>query len=141
MLPMFPITSPVLPINRLDTLFDRMFDPGGSFLGQGWTGAPIAMWEDDDKLHIEVELPGMTDKDVEVTIDNRTLYLRGERKAEEGRRYLVNNRGFGKFEQVLNLPESVDPSNVQADLKDGILRIDLPKSPEARPHKIAINAN
>lgn len=141
MLPVFSGTAPVLPMNRLDTLFDRMFDTGGPYMGQGWSGAAVAMWEDDDQIHIEAELPGMTDKDVDVTIDNRTLYLRGERKPEEGRRYLVNNRAFGRFEQVITLPEAVDADKVQAELQDGILRIALPKSPEARPRKIAINAS
>jgi len=132
---------PVLPINRLDTLFDRMLDAGNALPGRGWSGLPLAMWDDDDQIHIEAELPGLAESDVEVTIHNRTLYLRGERKAEEGRRYLINARAFGRFEQVLTLPEAVDSDKVQANMKDGILRIDLPKSPEAKPRKIAISAS
>jgi len=132
---------PVLPNNRLETIFDRMLDAGAPLAGRGWSGLPLAMWDDDEQIHIEAELPGMAEGDVEVTIHNRTLYLRGERKAEEGRRYLVNARVFGKFEQVMTLPEAVDTEKVQANLKDGILRIDLPKRPESKPRKIAVSAS
>ena len=66
------------------------------------------------------------------------LFIKGERKPEEGRRYLYNGRPYGRFERVVTLPEAVTTDGVQAELKDGVLRIELPKSPEARPRKIAL---
>jgi len=141
MLPVFPNATAVTPTNRLDSLFDRVFDTGNAFMNQGWSAIPMAMWEDEDQIHVEAELPGMSESDVEITIHNRTLYLRGERKAEEGRKYLVNGRAFGKFEQAITLSATVDVDNVRAELKDGVLRIDLPRSPESKPRKIALNAS
>jgi len=129
------------PINRLDSVFDRVFGEDGGFLAQAWSGMPVAMWEDDDHLFIEAELPGVSDQDVDITIHNGMLSIRGERKPEEGRRYLYNGRSYGRFERVMTLPEAVQGDDVQATLKDGILSLTLPKSPEAKPKKITLRAS
>ena len=128
------------PINRLDSLFDRVFGDDGAFLGQAWSGMPVAMWQDDDHFYVEVELPGVSDQDVDITVHNGTLSIRGERKPQEGRRYLYNGRSYGRFERVITLPEAVNTDEVQATLKDGILSLTLPKSPEAKPRKITLQA-
>ncbi len=134
--------SPVAtgPINRLDSLFDRVFGDDGAFLGQAWSGMPLAMWQDDDHFYVEVELPGVSDQDVEITVHHGTLSIRGERKPAEGRRYLYNGRSYGRFERVITLPEAVRCDDVRATLKDGILSLTLPKSPEAKPRKITLQA-
>jgi len=131
------------PINRLDSLFDRFFGDDIGFMGQAgaWSGAPVAMWEDDDHLFVEAELPGVAEQDVEITVHNGMLFIRGERTPVEGRRYLYNGRSFGRFERVVTLPEAVDTEGVQATLSDGVLRVELPKSPEARPRRIAIKTS
>jgi len=126
------------PINRLDSLFESFFGDEGGFLGQAWTGAPLAMWEDEDRICIEAELPGVADEDLDITVHNGMLFIRGERKPEEGRRYLYNGRTYGRFERVVTLPEAVETDDVQATMKDGVLRIELPKSPEAKPRKITL---
>jgi HSP20 family protein len=128
------------PINRLDALFDRFFGDDG-ILAQGWAGVPVSIWEDDDRIYVEAELPGVTDKDVEVTVHNGLLFIRGERKPEEGRKYLYNGRYHGRFERVITLPEAVDSDDVQARLMDGVLSIALPKSPQAKPKKIALKTS
>jgi len=99
------------------------------------------MWEDENHFFIEAELPGMADKDVDLTVYNGMLTIRGERKLEEGRRYLFNGRPYGWFEQVIALPEDANTDEVQATMKDGVLRIDLPKRPEARPRKIELKTS
>jgi len=129
------------PINRLDSLFDRVFGDDGGIMGQAWSGAPVAMWEDDDHIGIEAELPGVAETDLDITVHNGLLFIRGERKPEEGRRYLYNGRSYGRFERVITLPESVNADGVQATLTDGVLRVDLPKSPEAKPKKITVKTS
>src|SRR4051794_2266690 len=133
-----PVEAPVAmgPMNRIDSLFDRFFGDDGGFLGRAWSGAPVAMWEDDDSFHVEAEMPGVAGEDVEVTVHNGTLFIRGGRKPEEGRRYVFNGRSYGRFEQAVMLPGAVKTDDVQATLTNGVLFIDLPKSPEARPKKI-----
>jgi HSP20 family protein len=69
------------------------------------------------------------------------LFIRGERKPEEGRQYLYNGRVWGQFERVITLPEAVDADNVEAELTDGILRVALPKRPEAKPKTIMLKTS
>jgi len=129
------------PVNPLDTFFDRFLGGDGGSLNRGWDGGmPVAMWDDEDHFFIEAELPGVREEDVEVTVHNSMLFIRGERRPEEGRRYLFNGRSFGRFERVMTLPEAVKTDDVQATLKDGILFLSLPKSPEAKPKKITLQA-
>ena len=133
------------PVARLrgevDTLFDRFFGGDGGSLTQAWGGVPVAMWEDDDHIYIEAELPGVTEKDIDVTVHNGLLFIRGERRPVEGRTYLYNGRAYGRFERVISLPEAVDTEHVQARLADGLLLIELTKSPEAKPKKIAVRTS
>src|SRR4028119_741413 len=90
------------PVNRLDTWFDRFLgDDGGSLRNRAWTGMPVSLWDDEDHFFIEAELPGVMDNDVDITVHNGMLFIRGERKPAEGRRYLFNARSFGRFEQVI----------------------------------------
>ncbi len=133
------------PVARLrgevDTLFDRFFGGDGGSLAPAWAGVPVAMWEDDDRIHIEAELPGVADKDVDVTVHNGLLFIRAERRPVEGRNYLYNGRAYGRFERVITLPEAVDTEGVQARLADGLLFIGLTKSPEAKPKKITVQTS
>jgi HSP20 family protein len=125
------------PINRLDSIFDRVFSEAAPAT-HAWGGMPMAMWEDEDHLYVEAELPGLADGDVDVTIHRGTLFIRGERKAPEGRRAIYDGRSYGRFERTIDLPEAVDPTNIEATMKDGVLSIRLPKSPEAKPRKIQV---
>jgi HSP20 family protein len=106
---------------------------------RGWA-APVAIWQDDDHVFVEAELPGLSDGDIEVTVHNEMLYIRGERKPEEGRRYLYNGRRYGRLEHAFTLPAAVDASGVRANLTAGVLHIALPKRQEAKPRRIAIDA-
>ena len=90
------------PINRLASLFDRVFGDDGGFLSQAWPTLPLAMWEDDDHIYIEADVPGVSENDVEVTFQNGMLFIRGERRPQEGRRYLYNGQSFGRFERVVS---------------------------------------
>ena len=125
------------PTNRLDSIFEKFRDDG-RFMGPSWSSAPVAMWEDDDHIFIEAELPGVADEDVDVTVHNGRLFIRGELRPDEGRQYLYNGRSFGRFERMITLPEAVNAYEVEGTLRDGVLRVDLPKRPEAKPKKIAL---
>lgn len=129
------------PTNRVDALFNRAFGEDGSPANPAWPVAPVAIWEDEDHVWVEAEVPGVAEADVDITVHKETLTIRAERKPEEGRRYLYNNRSYGRSERVITLPEAISVEGVQATLKDGILRVELPKSPEARPRKIGVKAN
>jgi len=133
-----PLTA--APVNRMDSFFDRVLGDFGA-TGQPWSSVPVAMWEDEERISIEAEMPGVMEQDVDVTVHNGMLFIRGERKPEEGRRYLYNGRSYGRFERAITLPVAVDVDDVHATLVNGVLRVDLPKSPEAKPKKITLRAD
>ena len=138
-----PTSSPFVtsPINRLESLFDRVFGDDGGFVSQAWPRLPVAMWEDDDHIYIEADLPGVAENDVDVTVHNGMLFIRGERKTQEGRRYLYNDQWVGRFERVITLPQAVNTDDVQATLTNGLLCVTLPKSPEAKARKITLKTS
>jgi HSP20 family protein len=131
------------PTNRLEGLFDRFFDD--AFFGLAPRAAeavmPVSLWHDEDHIYVEADLPGMTEQDVEVTVHKGVLYIRGERKPEQGRQYLYNGRTWGRFERAITLPDEVSADGVQAELSQGVLRLTLSKSPEAKPRKIALKSS
>jgi HSP20 family protein len=142
MLPVRQFRSEMAPlagasINRLDSFFDRVFGEDNLY-ARAWDGMPVAVWEDEDLIHVEAELPGMSEQDLDITVHKGMLFIRGERKPQEGRTYLVNGRFYGRFERAIALPEAVNTDGVKASLSCGVLTVTLPKSPEARPRKIAL---
>ena|SRR5690349_1033259 len=131
------------PMNRLEGLFDRLFDDAvfGFNFRTDEPGVPVSLWQDEDHIYVEADLPGMADEDVEVTVHNGVLYIRGERKPEEGRQYLFNGRTWGRFERAITLPDAVDTEAVQAELTRGVLRVSMPKRPETKPRKITLKSS
>ena len=127
------------PVNRLSTLFDRFFEDTFTPLAvdPAWGNFPMSMWEDGDSIHFEFDAPGVTDKDVELTIHDGELIVRGERKAEE-KQGGYDTRTYGRFERRVTLPSAVDAEKVEAKLANGVLSVTCPKSEAAKPRKIAI---
>ena len=129
----------------MDSWFDRVFGENGESFRQATTTSAsnfaVSVWGDENHLHVEAELPGVSDKDVDITVHDGVLNIRAERRPDEGRTYLYNGRSFGRFERSIVLPEAVDAENVEASLSNGVLRIDLPKHPEARPKKITLKTS
>jgi HSP20 family protein len=127
----------------LDVVFDRFFGDDGTWLRSTPTKdvVPMSFWEDDDHVYFEAELPGVAEKDLEITVHKGVLTVKGESRVEEGREYLYNSRRFGSFERSVTLPEAVDSEQVDATLSGGILRIRLSKLPQARPRRIELKTS
>lgn len=105
----------------------------------------IDMTEDDKAITVSAELPGMTEKDIEVSLTREALTIRGEKKDEKERlkdNCLYMERSFGSFTRTVRLPREIDSDKVQARFEKGILKITLPKTGEARKEarKIAVTA-
>jgi HSP20 family protein len=140
--------SPISSFRReMDRLFDDFFrtpalsrfgDVG--MLSSSWPS--IDVQDKDNELVVTAEVPGMTDKDIELFVDNGMLTIRGEKKGEKNERG-YSERWFGHFERQIPLPSSVDENRCKADFHDGLLTIHLPKSREAEESrkKIPINAD
>ena len=91
--------------------------------------------EDDKAFHIQVELPGMDKDDVDITLSNGVLTIRGEKKREDeekGKDFYRKERSYGAFRRSLPVPAEVDDSKIDASFRKGVLYIELPKSEEAR---------
>ena len=102
---------------------------------------PVDVRESKDALEITVELPGLEPKDVEVSVENGVLTLKGSRsfeKAPEGETYHRVERAYGSFERSFSLPTNVDPEKVRAAYRHGVLHLTLPKREEAKPRSISI---
>ncbi|MEZ2146095.1 Hsp20/alpha crystallin family protein [Bradyrhizobium sp. DN5] len=141
--------DPFMTLHReMNRLFDDMFrgfgGPGLSPLMEGRFGWPKIELSDTDKtLTISAELPGMTEKDVQIEIARGVLTIRGEKKDErkhEGKYF--TERYYGAFERQIPL-EDVDEDKAEASFKDGVLTVSLPKSEKAREgvKRIAINTH
>jgi HSP20 family protein len=102
---------------------------------------PFSMWEDESQIHIEVDLPGVELKDLEVSIVGGLLTIKAERRVEEGRKFQYNGRRFGRFERSLELPESADAEAVDAHLTGGVLHLSVPKRPEAKVTTVNVRNN
>jgi len=124
---------------------NRIFDRWGN-QAFGLVKSPaINLWEEDEALWLEAELPGLELNDLEIFVTGHNqLTLKGERKPpllekEKGVQHR-QERGFGKFTRTVTLPFAVDENNVEARFENGILRVRLPKHETAKPRKIAIKA-
>jgi len=103
----------------------------------------LNMEEDAENLYLTAELPGLSGQDLELSVEGDSLTLRGERKipeAGEKVNYHRREREAGVFRRVVALPVKVDAEKVEAEMKNGILRVTLPKAPEAKPKQIAVRS-
>ena len=129
--------------NRLfNESFSRLFgDEEGT--PRAWTPA-VDIFESDNNIVLKAELPGVDPKDVEVRVEDSTLYLKGERKFEKEVKednYHRIERSYGSFARSFSLPATIDSEKVQAEYKDGLLTLTIPKREEARPKTIKINVS
>ena len=124
---------------------DRLFD---AFFGQPERGGrrwvpPMDLVEAGDHFVLKADLPGLREEDVNLEVQDGTLTISGERKAEheasESGWYRIE-RSFGSFTRSLTLPERVDASAISAEFKDGVLEVRIPKPEEHKPQRIAIGS-
>lgn len=126
----------------LNELFGRAFGQGEAARGASW--APVLdVFEDKDRFVIKVELPGLGPDDVDISVEEGTLTVSGERRfyqeMEEGGFHRIERR-FGTFARSLNLPSTADPDRIEASFDAGVLTITVPKKEEAKPRKIQVKA-
>ena len=102
----------------------------------------VDVYEDEHKVTLKIEVPGIDEKDIDVRVENNTLTVHGERKIEKEEKeenYRRVERQYGSFTRTFNLPSTVDHENVQADYDKGVLKVKLAKKAEAKPKQIKIN--
>ena len=104
---------------------------------------PVDIRISDDEYMVEAFLPGVTTDDLDIQIESNVVTIKGELKIErnEDDRYLLRERPSGMFQRSIELPDDVDADKVEAELKNGVLTLRLPKSELAKPRKIKISNN
>lgn len=129
-------------INRLSRLFDEspFFTSGESM----WS-PPVSISETNEDIILTAEVPGLTEDDIGVELENNVLTISGEkteeRTEEEGsdRRYHLWERSYGSFRRSFTLPTTVESENVEASFENGVLRVRLPKATESKGRRIEIS--
>ena len=124
---------------NLNDELERLFETAP----QAWAPA-LDVQEDKDQYTLNLDLPGFKREDINVHLEDGTLVISGERKAEtvaEGTEVHRRERFYGKFSRALTLPTAVSPDKVKASYKDGILTVTLPKAEEAKPKQIDVSVN
>lgn len=101
----------------------------------------LNLWEDDNAIHVEAEMPGFKRDDLDISIDGDRLTIKGERsgeKEEEGKQYHRRERWLGRFARTITLPVPIDATKVSASLTGGVLTLTLPRREDAKPRKITV---
>ncbi len=147
--------SPLLRLHQqLDQMFDEAFRGFGSptrLDSAGWPGGSgfmpsLDIASEDEKYTVTVEVPGLSEKDVNIELKNDTLTIRGNKKEESENRdkhFYRFERHYGEFQRVLALPADAQANDIRAEMKQGILTIVIPRKPEDRSDvkQITINSH
>jgi HSP20 family protein len=115
--------------------------PAAGRNGQSFVPA-LDMSETEEGYLVEAAVPGLKPEDLEITVENNVLTLKGEtrQQAEDKKRnYHRIERRFGSFQRTIGLPTTVKADAIKASLSDGILRLEIPKAEEVKPRKISVN--
>jgi HSP20 family protein len=134
--------EPFRELRELQERMSRLFDDRGLHgVEQGTsTFPPLDIRHDAENVYVIAELPGIALESLDLSITGDALSIKGERKAPEvaEEKFHRRERTFGHFARLVSLPDPVDADKIRATLKDGILRVTLPKSEAAKPRQIKV---
>jgi HSP20 family protein len=143
--------DPFKELGDFERGLERFFGRTPALAENGDEAMNLAAWEplsdiseDDKEFLVKVELPEMKKEDVKVTVENGILRISGERKAEKeekNKKYHRIERSYGSFMRAFTLPEGADGSKVSAEIKDGVLKVHLPKTAEAKAKAVEVKVN
>ena len=136
------------PVLRVRSDFDRFFDgffprlAPAACISQPHALPAVNLWEDDENVYAEAELPGLKMEDIEVLVLGNELTIKGQgqetKEQGDGVSFYRRERVTGEFSRVFQLPVDIDGEHVEANLRDGVLTVKLPKVAAAKPHKIEV---
>jgi len=129
--------------NRMNSLFRDLNEGEGPMTTASFVPA-VDVYEDEKKVVLKLEVPGIEEKDLDVSVENNTLTVKGERKFEKEEKeenFHRIERRYGSFYRAFTLPTTVDTESVAASYNAGVLKLELKKKPEAQPKQIKVNVN
>ena len=122
--------------NYMDNFFDDMLCNWGV---RNSSYPAVNVYEDSKAFYLEAALPGYTNEDVTINVDKHVLHIASEKMTKKDeRKYIVRERGNIRFDRAFSLPEGINEEAIEAEFKNGILTITLPKLPTEQPKKIAV---
>jgi HSP20 family protein len=130
--------------NRMNSLFQDFSRSGNgeSELATAGFVPPVDIFEDENKLVLKIEIPGIRQEDIDVRLENNTLAVKGERSFQsEGKEENFHRveRRYGSFYRAFTLPNTIDQNTIKADYEAGVLKIELHKRAETKPRQVKIN--
>jgi HSP20 family protein len=141
-----PFSNLMTAQREFDRFFKEAFNPhyGEGELSTRTWAPPVDIYETENDIVLKAELPGVDPKDVEVKVEDNTLYMKGERRFEKevkNESYHRVERSYGSFARSFSLPNSISTDKVKAEFKDGLLTLTLPKREEAKPRTVKIDVS
>jgi HSP20 family protein len=127
--------------NRMNALFRDFSEGEGAVTTASFIPA-VDIYEDEKKVVLKLEVPGVEEKDLDVSVENNVLTVKGERKfdkEEKEENFHRIERRYGSFFRSFTLPTTVDTESVAASYNAGVLKVELKKKPEAQPKQIKVN--
>jgi HSP20 family protein len=136
-----PFREVVALQNRFNSLFGSFAENESPLTTASFIPA-VDVYEDEKKVVLKLEVPGIEEKDLDIRVENHTLTVKGERKfsgEEKEENFHRIERRYGSFYRSFTLPSTVDTENVDAKYENGVLKLELKKKPEAQPKQIKVN--
>ncbi len=140
------------PVSVMDQIFDSMFYDNTAAVKSSFRTFPVDIIEEGDQYLVTAELPGYTDSDVEITLNDNLLVItaskikvaeksekKEETNPEQSLTYLLKERNAGDYKRSFSLPKDANREAIKATLKEGVLNLSIDKKPEAKPLSIKIN--
>lgn len=129
--------------NRMNSLFQdfNRGNDGGDLMTTASFVPPVDIYEDEHKITLKLEVPGMKESDLDIQLENNVLTVKGERKFENEEKeenFHRIERRYGSFYRSFSIPNTVNPETVKANYEAGVLRVELEKRAEAKPKQIKV---
>ena len=128
--------------DRMNRLFRDSYGDREEALTTSTFAPAVDVYEDEHNITLNIEVPGIEEKDIDVRVENNTLTVHGERKFEKEQKeenFRRVERQYGSFTRSFSLPNTVDTDSIQANYDKGVLKIQLAKKAEAKPKQIKVN--
>lgn len=127
-------------LSELRRDFDRACESVSRGTAAAWQKIPMAVWESTDGVRVELDVPGLTREQIEITIEGAELTVKATRTAPAYEATLRHSEPcFGELQRTITLAETLDPQQVTAELENGVLQLCIPRRVEAKPTRVAIS--
>ncbi len=137
-----PLRDMITMRQAMDRMLDEAFTRGSETHGTGAWLLPMDAYITDEAIVIRADVPGITADELQITLEGDTLTIKGDikRDQDENRKYVLIERPTGRFERTLNVNTPIDHEHVEAQFKDGVLTLTLPKAEAIKPRQISVKS-